>query len=127
MDALTIAEQNLGRLKKHYPAFAGLAKRYRDDAMFRSRIDAGNTAAVLGDLGLRVPPGIETRLVANTPGTFHFVLPPDPNAEISEESLSTVSAGGKSAGSLGTVGCFGCATGTVSTVSSTTTAGTALE
>lgn len=127
MDSLTNAELTLGQLRKHFPALEGLAQRYRDDAEFRRRIDAGDTAEILGDLGLRMPPGIDARLVANTPDIFHVVLPPDPNAEISEESLATVSAGGKTAGSLGTVGTFGTATGTASTVSSTTTAGTALE
>ncbi len=128
MDSLAISEQNLGRIRRHYPAFVGLANRYRDDASVRNRIDSGDTSEILGDFGVRMPPGIQVRLVPNTPETFHVVLPPDPNIGLSDESLDTLSAGGKSAGSAGTAGTagsVGTVCGTAGTVSSASSAGSA--
>lgn len=70
-----------------------LSQAYHEDADFRSRCDADPRAAV-AERGFDVPSWIDLRIVANTPETHHVVLPPDPNAELSDEDLKAV-AGGK--------------------------------
>ena len=52
-------------------------------------------------------PGVDTRIVANTTDTFHVVMPPDPNTEVSDEILSTV-AGGSTAGTASSLGSIAC-------------------
>ena len=73
-----------------------VAARYWEDKLFRlARIDSGNDIDdVLVELDVDLPPGVAARLVANTSDTYHVVFPPDPNVDLSDESLSMV-AGGK--------------------------------
>ena len=70
-----------------------LSQAYHEDADFRSRCDADPRAA-LAERGFDAPSWIDVRIVANTPETYHVVLPPDPNAALSDEDLNAV-AGGK--------------------------------
>ena len=99
MQTMTLTPDQIERWKLQASA---LAERYRSDAALRSRIDSGDMEDALSALGLVLPPGVEARIVVNTADTFHVVMPPDPNSELSDEMLTAV-AGGKSAGS-------GCAT-----------------
>ncbi len=102
------------------------AERYRGDDAFRAHVDSGAAVEEIDDLGLRVREGVALRVVADTEDVRHLVLPPDPNAELSDEALSGVSAGG-AASSLATVGCggsFACST-VPSTVSSTSSVSSA--
>ncbi len=129
MQPPTITPEQIEKVKLRAPAFGSLAERYRDDAALRLRIEDGEVADFLSELGIALPPGIEARVVANTAETFHVVLPPDPNVVLSDESLAMV-AGGKSAGSAGSVGSassFGCSSSpsSVSTAGSAATAGSA--
>ena len=130
MQTLNITRGQIEKMRLQAPVYEDFANRYRNDAGLRSRIEGGDVADSLTELGIVLPPGIEARIVANTADTFHIVMPPDPNAELSDEALSMV-AGGKSAstaGSAGTVGTIGsvCGTaGTVSTAGSAASAGSA--
>ena len=101
MQTTAFTPDQIERWKLRASAFSALAERYRSDAALRSRIDGGDVEDALSDLGLVPPPGIEVRIAANTADTFHVVMPPDPNTELSDEMLSAVAgavAGGKSAG-----------------------------
>lgn len=112
---------------EHFYAYAA---RVQEDPALRARIESGDVADTLAELGLPNPPEkIEVRIVVDTPEVVHIVLPPDPNADLTDESLSAV-AGGKTAGSAGCAGTastMACSTvpGSVSSASTAATAGTA--
>ena len=71
-----------------------LTEAYHADADLRARA-AADPRAVLVERGLDelAPSGAEVRIVANTGDTVHFMLPPDPNAEVSDETLANVAGG----------------------------------
>ena len=86
-------------------AWQNAAQRYRDDASWRARIDAGDNRAISGlmvDVGLTPAPGARVSVRANDDETFHFILPPDPNIELADESLGGI-VGGANASTLGSV------------------------
>ena len=99
------------------------AERYYKDESFRARIGAANPEETLSLLGIDQPENMETRIVENTEDTVYFVFPSDPNVQLSDESLSTVT-GGSTAGSIATLTTFGSfpsclgSAGTASTLSS---------
>ena len=68
-----------------------VAKAWSDEA-FKQRLLAG-PAAVLKAEGVAVPEGVELRQVENTDTVVHLTLPAKP-AEISDEQLEQVAAGG---------------------------------
>ena len=110
-------------------AWQNAAQRYRDDASWRTRLDSGDSAAISGlmvDVGLTPAPGARVSVRANDDETFHFILPPDPNAELADESLSVVAGGARastmaSSSSAGTFGCS-CGPSTFGTAGSVSTA-----
>jgi len=69
------------------------------DAVFRGRLLAAPHEA-LASLGIRLPEGVTVRFVQDTAGTRHFVLPPLPGNELSDEDLDKA-AGGFSIQSIG--------------------------
>ena len=96
-------------------AFQAAALRYRDDESWRSRIDSGDKdamAALMADIALVPAPGARVRVRANDAGTFHFILPPDPNVPLSDDTLTGIAGGAQasSAGSLSSIGTVGCST-----------------
>lgn len=111
--------------RSNWAAFEALGDRYRSDASLRAKVDSGNVAQELGELGISLPPGMSARIVVDTESTHHVVLPPDPNKALADETLGLV-AGGKTAGSAGSAGSassFACTT-VPSSASSASTAGT---
>ena len=108
--------------------FHVFAARYREDSGLRARIESGDLSDAIAELGLPSPPeSIQVRIVADTPEVVHIVLPPDPNADLTDESLRAV-AGGKTAGTAGSVGsastfACSCSPSSAGTVSSGGTAG----
>ena len=110
--------------------FHAFAARYREDPELRARIESGDLSDAVAGLGLPHPPeGKEVRIVADTLEVVHIIMPPDPNADLTDESLRAV-AGGKTAGtaasasSASTLACS-CAPSSASTASTAGTAGTA--
>lgn len=98
-----------------WTAFREAARRYRDDGPWRARIDGGDAEAIsvlMRDVALSVASETAVRVVANDAGTFHFVLPPDPNVKMADESLAGVAGGARasSLSSVGTVATFACST-----------------
>ena len=86
-------------------AFQDAARRYRDDGPWRERIDNGDAEAIsalLSDVELDVASGRTVRVAANGEGTFHFVLPPDPNVTLADKSLGGV-VGGVAVGTIGSI------------------------
>ena len=112
--------------RANWARFENLAERYRDDPELRARIDSGDTAREVDELGIDPPPGVEFRIVANSPEVHHLALPSDPNTALGDETLNRA-VGGSSLGtaaSVGSVGTFGCSTAP-SSLSSVGTVGTA--
>ena len=72
--------------------FEEYSARSRSDPEFRARLRA-EPGAALAECGLPVAPGVEIRLVEDTDDVFHFVLPPELNAPLSDSSLEVVSGG----------------------------------
>lgn len=72
-------------------AFDRIAKALRDDPEFRAQVRADPKLAMAGK-GLDVPHA-DVRVVVDTPDTRHFVLPPNPNAALSDDTLAPVSGG----------------------------------
>ncbi len=112
-----------------WAAFEAAARRYRDDAPWRERIDDGESEAVSGlmsDIALTPAPGASVRVRANDDRVFHVIMPPDPNMTVTDETLSGV-VGGARAGtmaSLSSAGTAGCSTApsTLGTAASASTA-----
>lgn len=72
--------------------------RLAQDPEFRAKLHA-EPAAMLAGQGVDIEPGVELRVVEDTAGVRHFVLPPDPNALLADRSLDAVSGG------IGPAGC----------------------
>ena len=97
-------------------AFQAFANAYDEDPDLRSRVDT-DPKAVLAELGVETPSGVELCISVNTNDTFYLVLPPDPNAVLADEMLGQV-AGGKSVSTMGSVGSGG-SVGSLCTTAST--------
>jgi len=63
------------------------------DASFKQQL-LTDPAAVLQAEGVDIPYGYTVRVLENTGKVMNYVLPPNPNAELSDSELETV-AGGK--------------------------------
>jgi hypothetical protein len=63
------------------------------DASFKTQLLADPTAALKAE-GIEVPAGCTVRVLENTDKVLNYVLPPNPNAELSDAELESV-AGGK--------------------------------
>ena len=72
--------------------FVDFTRKYQESPGLRARAEA-EPRAVLSEHGIRMPPGRDVRVVANTAETFHVVMPPDPNVALAEEDLAAVAGG----------------------------------
>src|SRR5271154_4743149 len=68
-----------------------VARAWRDPA-FKAKLLADPHAALEG-AGISVPAGVTVKVVENTDTHVHFVLPPKPTQELSDEELDKVAAG----------------------------------
>ena len=69
------------------------ADKLRGDMDFRAEVEADPQSA-LAALGGGIPPSIDrVRVVEDTEDTVHFVLPPRPDGDLSDDELSGVSGG----------------------------------
>jgi len=71
-----------------------IARAWSDPA-FKSKLLSDASAALAG-IGIATPKGVKYRVHEDTPTERHFVLPPRPTGELSDELLETT-AGGLSA------------------------------
>ena len=67
------------------------------DASFKQQLLADPVAALKAE-GIEIPAGYTVRVLENTDKVINYVLPPNPNAELSDSELESV-AGGKGGGS----------------------------
>lgn len=75
-----------------------LAKCWTDKA-FKQKL-LTNTAATLQAEGVQVPAGYTVNVVENTGKTMNFVIPPNPNGELSDVELESVAGGKGSPGQI---------------------------
>jgi hypothetical protein len=73
-----------------------------EDESFKQKLLADPTT-VLKAQGVEIPPGYTVRVLENTSKVLNYVLPPNPNAELSDSELEAV-AGGKNVPSPGLFG-----------------------
>ena len=71
---------------------ASLADAYREDPDLRSSF-ASDPNAALSENGVDVLPNVEVRVAEDTDEVFHFVLPPDFNADVADEVLESIAGG----------------------------------
>jgi len=65
------------------------------DASFKKKLLIDPTAILKAE-GIEIPTGYTIRVLENTDKVINYVLPPNPNAELSDSELESV-AGGKAA------------------------------
>jgi hypothetical protein len=74
------------------PAFAKIiAKAWRDPA-FKAELIA-NPAAALKAEGIDLPDGVQVTVVEHSENHFHFMLPPKPAGDLSDEELEAIAGG----------------------------------
>ena len=74
-------------------AIGKIIARAWSDGGYKARL-VSDPASVFEEAGLDVPEGLDVRVVEDTPGVRHFVLPLAPGeGELSEEALEQVAAG----------------------------------
>ena len=112
-----LTEQEYADYRESYASLRRLAARCRADAGLRARIEGGDRAA----LELEIPPGVELRVVEQTPERFYLPLPPNPNAVIDESRLEGV-AGGSTLSSAGTASTIPSSVSTLGTAGSASAA-----
>ncbi len=79
-----------------------VAKAWSDDE-FKAKL-LSDPMTVFKENSIEVPEGIEVRMVENTADTMHFILPPEPSDELTDEQLEGA-AGGSCL--FGTINCCG--------------------
>ena len=80
----------------------------RNSPDLQAELDA-DPRAFLAGRGMKLPADADLRVFANTPEVFHLVMPPNPNAAVSDEALAGV-AGGSTASTISTLpSCVGTA------------------
>jgi hypothetical protein len=68
-----------------------IAKAWSDPA-FKSKLLSDASAALAG-IGIATPKGVKYRVHEDTPTERHFVLPPPPTGELSDELLESATGG----------------------------------
>ncbi len=68
-----------------------VAKAWNDDD-FKVEL-LSDPMRVFKENSIEVPEGIEIRIVANTAETMHFILPPEPSDELTDEQLEGAAGG----------------------------------
>lgn len=87
-----MAKRRHTSLQEYGRPWAKLVAQAWADADFKARLLA-DPAAFLKEVGVELPAGIELRVVENTAGLTHFVLPAPPPAVSLEACEERVSAG----------------------------------
>ncbi len=80
-------------LKQFEKNFTDLvAKAWKDEA-FKAEFLSDPTK-LFNENDMETPENMEIRVVENTADTIHFILPPEPSDELSDEMLADMSGGG---------------------------------
>ena len=80
--------------------FENFMGRVSSDPELRGKMRA-DPSGVLEEQGIGIPQGVEIQVVEDSAAVRHFVLPPDPNAILSDDSMTAVSGGGPLVGNQG--------------------------
>jgi len=75
--------------KEFQKAYGKLVAKAWSDAEFKAKLLA-DPMKVFKENSMKVPAGIEVRIVENTAGVMHFILPPEPSDELTDEELGGV-------------------------------------
>ena len=78
--------------KEFQKAYGKLVAKAWSDAEFKMKLLA-DPMRVFKENSMEVPVGIEVRMVENTTGVMHFILPPEPTNELTDEQLNNVNGG----------------------------------
>ena len=73
-------------------AYGKVVARAWRDPTFKAKLIA-DPQAVLREAGMAVPAGAAVKVVENTGTHLHFVLPPKPVGQLSDEALDAVAGG----------------------------------
>ena len=68
-----------------------IAKAWREPA-FKAKLIA-DPRATLAEAGVAIPAGVTVKVLEDTTTHLHFVLPPKPTGQLSDEALDKVAAG----------------------------------
>jgi hypothetical protein len=68
-----------------------VAKAWADDD-FKANLLA-DPMKVFSENDIEVPEGIEVKMIENTADTMHFILPPEPSDELTDEELESAAGG----------------------------------
>lgn len=93
MNATTSPSGSPERFRENLAVFRAASERYWKDEALRGRVESGDAGELLAELGIELPAGTEAKVVANTPETFHVVLPVNPNVGLKDEQLSGIAGG----------------------------------
>ena len=111
-----MTDQEFEAYWENYAGLYRFAERYRADEALRERLASGD----YGDLHMPVPDGAEIRIVSETPDTYYFMMPGDPNAAMSDQALVSVTGGTGTISTAGTVSSIPSCIGSAGTVGSAT-------
>lgn len=75
-------------LHEYYDAIYQIAS----DPELRGRMET-NPSGVLREQGVDILPGMDLKVIESSSDVRYFVLPPDPNAALSEDNLDAVAGG----------------------------------
>ena len=73
--------------------FAAFARKWREDPGFRTEVETDPKSAIAAKGGKLAHTIDDIRVVEDAEDTVHFVFPPDPNGDLSDEMLDGVFAG----------------------------------
>ena len=85
---------------RKFENYRNFMSRLGSDPELRGRMRA-DPSGVLEEQGVGLSPATEVRVIEDSAEVRHFVLPPDPNATLSDDSMSAVSGGGPQVGDQG--------------------------
>ena len=73
-----------------------IAKAWRDPA-FKAKLMA-DPRAILAEAGVAIPAGVTVKVLEDTTTHLHFVLPPKPTGQLSDEALDKAASGADAGG-----------------------------
>lgn len=75
-------------------AYGKLVAKAWEDESFKAEL-LTDPMKVFKENGIEVPDGLQVRMLENTTDTMHFILPPVPSDELTDDQLTGVSDGDK--------------------------------